>query len=456
MNINRNLINNQRNFLRTGKTKDVEYRIERLKTLKQIIIRRNNDIENVLKLDFGKSTFETFSTEILTVLEEINLAIKKLHTWAAPKKVKTPLVFFKASSKVFSEPYGVVLILSAWNYPFQLAINPLIGAISAGNCCILKPSELSPNTSTLLVEIIKECFKEEHCTVVEGGIEEITALLNERFDFIFYTGSTTVGKIIAEKAARNLTPIVLEMGGKSPCIVDNTADIEISARRIVWGKFINAGQTCVAPDYVVVHKDIKFSLIKAIKENVKNFYEGDAEKSIDYCRIINERHFNRLSAFLNNGTVVAGGNTNKDKLYIEPTIIDNVTWDFPVMQEEIFGPILPILEYENIEEVIDMVNHHEKPLALYIFSKNNSIENKIINEVSFGGGCINTTVMHTGSTYLPFGGVGYSGLGSYHGKASFDTFSHKKSILNKSLSFDLKLIYPPYKDKVNLLKKLYK
>lgn len=451
-----NLIDKQRKYFLTSRTKDVEFRIERLKALKQIIIKRNQEIVDALRKDFGKSEFETFSNEIMSSLDEIKLSIKKLHSWASPKKVKTPILHFKASSRIYYEPYGVVLIISAWNYPFQLAINPLIGAISAGNCCIIKPSELAPNTSRLLCEIIRECFEEEHCTIVEGGAEETTNLLNEKFDFILYTGGIHVGKIIAEAAAKHLTPVVLEMGGKSPCIVDNTADIEISSRRIVWGKFMNAGQTCVASDYLVVHKDVKDLLINAIQKQIKNFYGDNPEKSIDYCRIINQKHFDRLSTFLNKGSIVVGGKTNRNQLYIEPTIIDNVTWDYPIMQEEIFGPILPILEYDDLTNVIEMINAHGKPLALYIFSKNKKVQKKIINETSFGGGCINTTVLHPGNLYLPFGGVGSSGMGNYHGKASFYTFSHQKGILNKSLMVDPKLIYPPYKNKVEILKKMYR
>lgn len=452
----KNLLDKQRKYFLTGKTKDVEFRIKRLKALKEIIIKRNQEIVEALRKDFGKSEFETFSNEIMTSLEEIKLAIKKLHSWAAPRKVKTPIAYFKSSSRIYYEPYGIALIISAWNYPFQLAINPLIGAISAGNCCIIKPSELAPNTSKLLSEIIKECFDEEYCAIVEGGAQETTALLNEKFDFILYTGSTHVGKIVAQAAAKHLTPVVLEMGGKSPCIIDNTADIEISARRIVWGKFLNAGQTCVAPDYLLVHKEVKDSLMKAIQKYIKDFYGDNPENSKDYCRIINEKHFDRLCALLEEGDIVAGGQTNRSQLYIEPTVIDHVTWNYPIMQEEIFGPILPIIEYEDLTNVIEMINAHEKPLALYIFSKNKKVQKKIINETSFGGGCINTTVLHAGNPYLPFGGVGSSGMGNYHGKASFDTFSHQKGILNKSLIVDPKFIYPPYKNKVDILKKMYR
>lgn len=452
----KNLLDKQRKYFLTGKTKDVEFRIKRLKALKEIIIKRNQEIVESLRKDFGKSEFETFSNEIMSSLEEIKLAIKKLHSWAAPRKVKTPIAYFKSSSRIYYEPYGIALIISAWNYPFQLAINPLIGAISAGNCCIIKPSELAPNTSKLLSEIIKECFDEEYCAIVEGGAQETTALLNEKFDFILYTGSTHVGKIVAQAAAKHLTPVVLEMGGKSPCIIDNTADIEISARRIVWGKFLNAGQTCVAPDYLLVHKEVKDSLMKAIQKYIKDFYGDNPENSKDYCRIINEKHFDRLCALLEEGDIVAGGKTNRSQLYIEPTVIDHVTWNYPIMQEEIFGPILPIIEYEDLTNVIEMINAHEKPLALYIFSKNKKVQKKIINETSFGGGCINTTVLHAGNPYLPFGGVGSSGMGNYHGKASFDTFSHQKGILNKSLIVDPKFIYPPYKNKVDILKKMYR
>lgn len=450
------LLDRQRNWFATGRTKEIEFRIESLKLLKQTIINRADEIMFALEKDFGKSRFETFSSEIMITIEEINLAIKNLNSWAAPLKVKTPLIYFKAKSRIYYEPFGIVLVISAWNYPFQLTINPLIGAIAAGNCCVVKPSELSPHTSIIVASIIKESFPEEYCAAVEGGIDETTALLNEEFDFIHYTGSTRVGRIIAQAAAKHLTPVVLEMGGKSPCIVDNTADLKISARRIVWGKFLNAGQTCVAPDYLITHKAIKTPLLQAIKEQIKAFYGDTPEKSGDYCRIISQKHFDRLSAFLKKGTIINGGNTDPDQLYIEPTLLDNISWDDPVMQEEIFGPILPVLEYEDLSQAIAMVNAHSKPLALYFFSKDKKAQQRLIKEVPFGGGCINATLMHTANPHLPFGGVGESGIGSYHGRWSFETFSHKKSVLDKSTLIDPSLPYPPYKNKVNLLRGLYK
>ena len=321
--------------------------------------------------------------------------------------------------------------------------------------CIIKPSELAPNTARIITKIIEESFVKEHCTVIEGGVDETTKLLEERFDFIHYTGNSRVGRIIAQAAAKNLTPVILELGGKSPCIVDATANIEVSARRIVWGKFLNAGQTCVAPDYLLVHKSIKERLIKAIVKQIEIFYGKNPENSKDFGRIINQRHFDRLSVLLNNGKVTAGGRTNKEKLYIEPTIIEHLTWDAPIMKEEIFGPILPVLEYSTIDEVISMVNAKEKPLALYYFSKDKNNISRISKEAHFGGGCINTTVIHTSNPHLPFGGIGESGMGSYHGKWSFEAFSHKKSMIKKSFIIDPKLIYPPYKNKISIVKKMY-
>ncbi|HBF38801.1 MAG TPA: aldehyde dehydrogenase [Firmicutes bacterium] len=450
------ILEQTREFFLTGKTKDVEFRINSLKKLRQTITKRNQEIMGALEKDFGKCEFETFATEIMSSLDEINMAIRNLHSWVKPRKVRTPLIHFKASSRIYYEPFGTVLVISAWNYPFQLTMNPLIGALAAGNCCIVKPSEMSPNTSKLMAEIVAECFPEDYCTVVEGGVEETTLLLKEKFDFIHYTGSTRVGKIIARAAAEHLTPVALEMGGKSPCIVDKTADIEISARRIAWGKFMNAGQTCVAPDYLIVHRDVKDALLKAFKERIHNFYGDEPEQSSDYCRIINQKHFDRLSSFLDQGTIITGGKANRENLYIEPTIIDDITWNDPVMQEEIFGPILPVMEYQDLTAVIDMIHSHEKPLALYFFSKNKKDQKKIIHDVSFGGGCINTTILHTGNPYLPFGGVGNSGIGNYHGKWSFETFSHPKSIFDKSLMVDPKLPYPPYGHKLKFLKMMYR
>jgi aldehyde dehydrogenase (NAD+) len=450
------ILERTKEFFLSGKTRNIEFRINSLKKLRQSIIKHDREIMEALRKDFGKPEFETFATEIMSSLDEINIAIRNLHSWVKPRRVKTPFTHFKASSRVYYEPFGIVLVITAWNYPFQLAMNPLIGAIAAGNCCVVKPSELSPHTAKILGQIVTECFSEDFCTVVEGGIEETTELLKEKFDFIHYTGSTRVGKIIAQAASINLTPVVLEMGGKSPCIVDKTADIETSARRIVWGKFINAGQTCVAPDYLIVHRDVKAALLKALGDQIRCFYGDKPEQSSDYCRIINQKHFERLSAFLDHGTIVSGGKTRREDLYIEPTIIDHITWDDPVMQEEIFGPILPVMEYEDLTTFIEMIQSHEKPLALYFFSKNKKDQERIIRGVSFGGGCMNATILHTGNPYLPFGGVGNSGIGNYHGKWSFETFSHPKSVLEKSLWIDPKLPYPPYGNKLKFLKSLYR
>ncbi|MBN7774436.1 aldehyde dehydrogenase [Clostridium aminobutyricum] len=449
------LLKRQKAFFHSGKSKELNFRIDRLNILRKTIIKRNQEIMEALNKDFGKCEFEAFTNEILNVLDEIKLAAENLQSWAAPRKVKTPIIHFLSSSKVYHEPYGTVLVMSAWNYPFQLAMNPLVGAIAAGNCCILKPSELAPNTSNLLSSLIKDCFAEEHCSVVEGGIEETHALLKENFDLIFYTGSTRVGKIIAQEAAAHLTPVVLEMGGKSPCIVSHKADIKSSAKRIAWGKFINAGQTCVAPDYVIVHKKVKPELVTELKKQITAFYGKEPEKSKDYCRIINQHHFSRLSAYLEDATILIGGKTEASQLYIEPTVIQEVTWEHPVMQEEIFGPILPIIEYENFTEVIDIVNSHERPLALYLFSKSKKEQKRIIKEASFGGGCFNTTILHVGNPYLPFGGIGNSGMGNYHGEWSFETFSHKKGVLEKSFLVDFKFLYPPYKNKVKWVKRIY-
>ncbi|EKX80612.1 aldehyde dehydrogenase, partial [Clostridium botulinum CFSAN001628] len=376
--------------------------------------------------------------------------------WSKPKKVKTPITNFLASSYIYNEPYGVALIMSPWNYPFQLIMAPLVGAISAGNCVLLKPSELAIETEKIIVKIIKDTFSDEYIGVITGGIEESTALLKEKFDYIFYTGGINVGKIVMRAAAEHLTPITLELGGKSPCIVDKDANIDLAARRIAWGKFLNAGQTCVAPDYLVVHRNIKEKLISSIGNYIVEFFGENTFESEDYPRIINERHFKRLEGYLKEGKIVSGGNTDINNLYIEPTIIEGINFENRIMEEEIFGPIFPVIEFEDIDKVIDIVKNNPKPLALYYFSENKEKQEFIIKNISFGGGCINDTIMHLSTSTLPFGGVGSSGIGGYHGRASFDTFSHKKSILKKSNLIDIKIRYAPFKGKINLAKRLFK
>lgn len=447
------IIRRQRDFFKTGKTKDVAFRIEQLKTLKQAVIEHQPAILEALKADLNKPEFEAYATEIV-VIKEIDYAIKHIKSWTSPKKAAIPIEQFPGSGRIYAEPLGVVLIIAPWNYPFQLIISPLVGAIAAGNCAILKPSEIAPHISQVLTDIIQKHFDAAYIAVVEGGIETSQQLLAEKFDHIFFTGGTAIGKVVMEAAAKQLTPVTLELGGKSPCIVDSDINIEYTARRITWGKFINAGQTCIAPDYLLVDKTIKQELLDSIQKCIREFYGDEPSASPDYARISNQKHFSRLVEFLKNCEIMIGGQTNEAERYIAPTVIDNVSLQAPVMQDEIFGPILPVIEYNDLTEAIAIINERPKPLALYFFSKNKNRQERVCRETSSGGVCINDTIMQVGVSSLPFGGVGDSGIGSYHGKASFDTFSHYKSVLNKSLRLDPKWRYAPYEGKLQLLKRL--
>jgi aldehyde dehydrogenase (NAD+) len=448
------IIHQQRNFFLTGKTKNINFRYQQLKTLKQIIIEYEKALYQAVQLDLHKPVEETFITETVLVLKEIEYALKNLKNWTKPKLVQIPIQLFPASAKIHPEPLGVVLIIGPWNYPIQLILAPLVGAIAAGNCAILKPSELAPHTSHLISEMMTKSFEPEYITAIEGGIETSQQLLAEKYDHIFFTGGTSVGKIIMEAAAKQLTPVTLELGGKSPCIVDTNINIEYTARRITWGKFINAGQSCIAPDYLLVNKTIKEKLLAAIQKYIQEFYSDNPATSPNYGRIINQKHFERLVKLLQNGKILIGGETDSSQYYIAPTIIDHVSNTDPVMQEEIFGPILPIIEYTDITEAIASITSRPKPLALYLFSDDKNLQQRVSQETSSGAIGINNTLMHIGVSSLPFGGVGDSGIGSYHGKASFDTFSHYKSVLNKPFLLDVKLLYPPYEGKLSWLKRL--
>lgn len=447
----RDIIRGQREFFKTGKTKNVCFRIDQLKTLKKAVLEHKTDILGALRADLNKPEFEAYGTEIW-VLREIDYAIKHIKSWTRPKKVATPIEQFPGSAQIYPEPLGIVLIIGPWNYPFQLMISPLLGAIAAGNCAILKPSEIAPHTSHVLADIIQKTFDSAYIAVVEGGVEISQQLLNEKFDHIFFTGGTAIGKIVMEAAAKHLTPVTLELGGKSPCIVDSDINIEHTARRIVWGKFINAGQSCIAPDYLLVNKTIKPDLLDSIQKSIREFYGDNPTTSPDYARIINQKHFNRLVEFLKDGEIVIGGETDPSGCYISPTVVDNISLEDSVMQEEIFGPILPVIEYTELTEALTIINARPKPLALYFFSRNKNLQQRVLSETSSGSVCINDTVMQFGVSALPFGGVGDSGIGSYHGKRSFDTFSHYKSVLKKSFLLDPNWRYAPYKGKLSLLK----
>ncbi len=441
------IVENQRAFYATRATMPLSFRLNALQTLQQSIRQNEQNIFNALHEDLGKAALESYMTEVGMVLEEIRFAIKHLKNWQAPRKVRTPLAQFYGKSFIVPEPYGVALIMSPWNYPFLLTMEPLIGALAAGNCVILKPSNYSHNTSNIIADIIHRCFPAEYVEVVLGGRQQNTDLLNQRFDYIFFTGSVTVGRLVLESAVPGVTPVTLELGGKSPCIVDSTADIALAAKRIAFGKFLNAGQTCVAPDYVYVHSSKQQELVSAVNRALDSFFPWGALTDPEYPRIINQKHFDRLSSLLTGAHIVRGGETDPASLRIAPTLLTNTTWDDPVMQQEIFGPILPILTFNQMEEVIQAVNAHPKPLALYLFTTDPAVENQVVTSVAYGGGCINDTVIHLATTRMPFGGVGFSGMGSYHGKKSFDTFTHDKSIVKKANWIDLPMRYHPYTKK---------
>lgn len=423
------LVSLQRRFFRTGQTKSVSYRIEALKRLRQGIEDYQTRILAALRADLNKSETEGFHTEIRLVLGELDYTLEHLEKWAAPRVVPTSSQIPDGTSRIHPEPYGVTLVIAPWNYPFQLAFSPLVGAISAGNTAVLKPSELTPNVSKISAQLIAECFPQEFVAAMEGEVETSTELLREKFDYIFFTGSTPVGKVVMRAAAEHLTPTTLELGGKSPSIVHLDADLKKTAQSLVRGKFLNAGQTCVAPDYLLVHEDVRDALVQEIKLEIADKHGEDVLSNPDFPHIVNERNFDRLSRFLQDGKALIGGRSVREQLLIEPTLIEGIDWESPVMQEEIFGPILPMMTYTDLDEILEKIVDRPKPLALYLFTRDQEVQNLVLNTVSFGGGCVNETLLHMSSHELPFGGVGESGMGSYHGRQSFETFSHHKSML---------------------------
>lgn len=446
------LVEKQRAYFFTGKTRNLVFRKHALKKLLAMISDNQAEIIEALRQDLGKPELEAYSSEIAYVLGDVKHVLKNFEEWAEPQRVSTPVVLQPATSELHSEPFGTTLIIAPWNYPFQLTVSPLIGAIAAGNTAILKPSEATPATQALLMGLIGQTFSEEYVACVGGGLDESKALLDQHFDFIFFTGSPRVGQIVMEKAAKNLTPVCLELGGKSPCIVDKNIDLKVAARRVIWGKFMNAGQTCVAPDYVLIHQDIYSDFVNALKTTITEFYGSDPQKSDSYARIVNKSHFNRLISFLKGGKVT-GGRSDEGKLFIEPTLVEDIDLQHPLMQEEIFGPILPLFKYKDIDEALKTVRTQSKPLAFYIFTKNKDLQNSVLEQTPFGGACVNDCVVHLANPNLPFGGIGTSGMGMYHGKFSFDAFSHKKSVLRKPFALDATMRYAPYTQaKLKLIK----
>lgn len=434
------------------------FRVKQLKNLYHAIKQKEGLILEALAKDLGKSAFESYATEVSMVYAEINHTLKHLKEWMKDQKAATTIISFGGRSRIHLQPLGVTLIMAPWNYPFQLTITPLIAAMAAGNCVVLKPSRYSGHTSEILAKLINDHFSQEYIALFQGGKEVNTELLRIRFDHIFFTGSMRVGKIVMEAAAKHLTPVTLELGGKSPCLVDQTADLEKTAQRIIWGKALNAGQTCVAPDYVLVHSAVRQQLISAMEKAIKKFFGDSAIKSQDFGRIIREEAFDRLQTLIRQeqGKVICGGSCDQEQLKIDLTLLDNPDLDSEVMQEEIFGPILPIIPYDHLEEAVKIIRSREKPLALYLFTKDQDLENWVVDNLQYGGGCINDTVMHVANYHLPFGGVGASGMGAYHGRKGFETFSHAKSILKQTFAFDMPLRYAPYKNKLKLLRRIVK
>ncbi|WP_442603489.1 aldehyde dehydrogenase [Paenibacillus sp. KN14-4R] len=454
-----------RRFFATGATLDVEVRIQALRKLQEAIKRHEPQLLEALRLDLNKTNFEAYTTEIGIILSEITHTLKHLRRWAKPKRVKTAVIHFGARGIIYPEPFGAVLVIAPWNYPFQLSLAPVIGAIAAGNCIVLKPSEQAPHTSAALVKLIKDAHSnglaEGILSVVEGDAEVSTALLHQHWDYIFFTGGPAVGKIVMEAASKHLTPVTLELGGKSPCIVHHDANIKLAAKRIVWGKFLNSGQTCVAPDYVLVHESVHGALVAAMQASIAELYgESPSDpRRKELPAIISGRHYRRLRALLDrsSGTLLVGGGGEEDRRYIEPTILGNMTWEDPIMEEEIFGPILPIFTYNELErEVIVPITTRPKPLALYLFSESKRLQKDLLQRISFGCGAINDTVIQFASHHLPIGGVGNSGMGRYHGHHTFDLFSHHKSVLHQTTRFDLPFRYPTMKNGLQWIKKILK
>jgi len=438
------ILEKQRDYFKSGATLDVSHRIASLKLLRDAIERNEEKIEKAIKSDLGKSAEESYMCEVGLVISEISYMIKHTRRFAKDKTVSTPITNFASHSFVKSSPYGNVLIMSPWNYPFLLTMDPLADALAAGNTAVVKPSAYSPETSKVIKEIIEECFCDEYVAVITGGRAENQSLLGCKFDYIFFTGSKNVGVEVMEKASANLTPVTLELGGKSPCIVHGDADIKLSARRIVFGKYLNCGQTCVAPDYVLCHRSIKDEFIREVKKEIVRQYGENPLENPSYGKIVNEKHFDRICTLIDKDKTVHGGKSDAKTLKIQPTVMDNVTTGDAVMQEEIFGPVMPVIVYDDIRQVVDYVTSHDKPLAFYIFTKSQKLAEHLLEVCAFGGGCINDVVIHLATSSMGFGGVGESGMGSYHGKCGFDTFSHKKSIVDKKRFIDLPMRYQPY------------
>lgn len=430
----------------------LEERKKKLSLLRATILEKEKLITDALIADLGKAPFESYMSEVGFILEEIRHTLKHLSTWTKRRKVRTPLSLLPARSYIYPEPYGVVLIFSPWNYPFQLCLSPFIGAIAAGNSVVVKPSEYAPKTSEAIRDLLSSVFDGDEVQVIEGDQEVTQKLIQQKFDYLFFTGSTPVGKIMMKAAAEHLTPVTLELGGKSPCIIEESANLDLAARRCAWGKFMNAGQTCVAPDYVAIPRKLQDEFILRLKTHLQSFYGEKVKESSDYSRIINQKHMSRLEELLSGNQIAIGGEVHKEDKFISPTVIRDVSWNDQIMEEEIFGPILPLIPYDNLSDVLTKMKSLPKPLAFYIFSQNIKKAEDIINQVSFGGGCINDTMVHLVNPHLPFGGVGASGMGSYHGKKSFDTFTHYKSVVNQFTKMDNPVRYPPYKGKMKWLK----
>lgn len=444
----------QRGFFKMQQTKDVSFRKKALKRLQQEIIKREDAICDALYADFKKPKFETLAAETQFVLAEIKHVLNKIDRWSKPERVSSSWMNWPSSDYIYKEPYGAVLIIAPWNYPFQLAIAPLIGAVAAGNTAVVKPSEVTPHTAAIVSEIIKTVFDPAHVAVKEGGVEVSQDLLAEKWDYIFFTGSTHVGKIVYESAAKHLTPVTLELGGKNPCIVDETASIALAAKRIVWGKFLNAGQTCIATDYILVHHKVKDKLVEALQQNITKCYGENIEESPDFSRTVSQKHYEGLIDMLEGEEIIFGGNSNAEDNYISPTLVNEPQLDSKLMAGEIFGPILPIISYKTEGDIQRHIMSYGKPLATYVFSNNKTFQKKIIDTYSFGGGAINDTVIQITNKKLPFGGVGQSGIGAYHGKTSFNIFSHHKAIIKKANWFDAPLRYPPYNMPMKFIKKI--